>query len=247
MRETRVPLERRGDIHLATVPGIAAGQRYGFRAYGDWSVAQGRFFDPTKLLVDPYAKLLDSGFRFHADLSEPGRDTAAWVLPRASWSRPHSKPVLPLPTAFPARRPNLRAQCPWLFPSPSRSAPNSARHHRGVGTSRDNFPLSEATRKRDRTHADRGMDRRTAPAAIGAPQCLGLQSRGANGPRSAACARRTGRIARHRSCVARGGYRRHPRSSPESHWRKRYRRSDPEPARTGQSLLCPGARWQPDQ
>jgi glycogen operon protein len=77
--EIRLPLERRGDIHLATVSGIAAGQRYGFRAHGDWSPAQGHFFDPAKLLVDPYATLLDSRFRHDPSLNEYGKDTTPWV------------------------------------------------------------------------------------------------------------------------------------------------------------------------
>lgn len=78
-QETRIPLGREGDIHAATVPGIAAGQRYGFRAHGDWAPTQGRFFDPAKLLVDPYAKLLDGCFQYHPGLREPGQDTALWV------------------------------------------------------------------------------------------------------------------------------------------------------------------------
>ena len=66
--ETRLPMERQGDIHTVTVPGIASGQRYGFRAHGDWAPAQGRFFDSTKLLVDPYATLLDGAFRYDPGL-----------------------------------------------------------------------------------------------------------------------------------------------------------------------------------
>lgn len=40
------------------VPGCASGQRYGYRAYGTWAPEQGLRFDPSKVLVDPYARQL---------------------------------------------------------------------------------------------------------------------------------------------------------------------------------------------
>ena len=80
--ETCLPMERQGDIHTVTVPGIGSRQRYGFRAHGDWAPAQGRFFDPAKLLVDPYATLLDGAFRYDPGLSKYGRDTSA-LVPKA--------------------------------------------------------------------------------------------------------------------------------------------------------------------
>ncbi len=44
------------------VPGLAAGQRYGFRAHGAWQPAQGHRFNPAKLLLDPYAKAMEGDF-----------------------------------------------------------------------------------------------------------------------------------------------------------------------------------------
>ncbi len=38
------------------VPGMAAGQYYGYRAYGPFDPARGRRFDPDKLLLDPYGR-----------------------------------------------------------------------------------------------------------------------------------------------------------------------------------------------
>ena len=38
------------------VPGVEAGQIYGFRAYGPFEPAQGLRFDPSKLLLDPYGR-----------------------------------------------------------------------------------------------------------------------------------------------------------------------------------------------
>ena len=56
-KERRVRLE--GPVHgvfSASVPGVVAGQRYGFRAHGPWEPAAGHRYNPAKLLVDPYAR-----------------------------------------------------------------------------------------------------------------------------------------------------------------------------------------------
>ncbi len=55
--ERRIAL--RGPVHgvwHAHVPGVRAGQRYGFRAHGRWDPAAGLRYNPAKLLVDPYAR-----------------------------------------------------------------------------------------------------------------------------------------------------------------------------------------------
>jgi glycogen operon protein len=56
-RERRMPLEgpRLGVFH-GRVPGVRAGQQYGFRAHGPWEPAYGLRYNPAKLLVDPYAR-----------------------------------------------------------------------------------------------------------------------------------------------------------------------------------------------
>lgn len=46
------------DVWHAFVPGLTAGAVYGFRARGPWSPTQGKWFNPHKLLLDPYAKAL---------------------------------------------------------------------------------------------------------------------------------------------------------------------------------------------
>jgi len=38
------------------VPGVTAGQRYGFRAHGEWDPVAGLRYNPAKLLLDPYAR-----------------------------------------------------------------------------------------------------------------------------------------------------------------------------------------------
>ncbi len=81
-RERRIALTREGDIFTAFVPGIEADQRYGYRAAGLWMPERSHLFDPSKLLVDPYALVLDQPFRFDPSLSAHGADTAA-LVPKA--------------------------------------------------------------------------------------------------------------------------------------------------------------------
>ncbi|MCU4184552.1 glycogen debranching protein GlgX [Acidiferrimicrobium sp. IK] len=43
-------------------PGVAPGQRYGFRVHGPWAPADGLYCNPSKLLLDPYAKAVSGGY-----------------------------------------------------------------------------------------------------------------------------------------------------------------------------------------
>ncbi|MDP9800142.1 glycogen operon protein [Arcanobacterium wilhelmae] len=60
LTETRVEL-REVDAHVfhCYLPGIRPGQRYGFRVYGPYDPASGNRCDPSKILLDPYAKAID--------------------------------------------------------------------------------------------------------------------------------------------------------------------------------------------
>ena len=82
-REQRIAMERdpKG-TWSAHLPGIGPGQRYGFRADGPHAPAHGHWFDPAKLLVDPFATRIDRPFAWHAALAAPrgtGPDTAPLV------------------------------------------------------------------------------------------------------------------------------------------------------------------------
>lgn len=80
--ETRHVMEREGDTWVATSPRDLAGARYGYRATGPWAPEAGCWFDPAKLLVDPYAVELDRRFIQNPALAEHGTDTAP-IVPRA--------------------------------------------------------------------------------------------------------------------------------------------------------------------
>ncbi|WP_244466866.1 glycogen debranching protein GlgX [Devosia geojensis] len=73
------------NIHAVRIAGLGPGTRYGFRADGEYNPAQGYFFDPNKLLVDPYARRLDRVFVRSPRLRLPredGVDTAP-LIPKA--------------------------------------------------------------------------------------------------------------------------------------------------------------------
>ena len=67
--EIRVNLEE-VDNHVwhAYLPGVLPGQRYGYRVHGPWDPANGKRCDPSKLLVDPYARAFDGEFDGHSSL-----------------------------------------------------------------------------------------------------------------------------------------------------------------------------------
>lgn len=55
---------RTGNVFHGHFEGIAAGQRYGLRAYGPYAPQEGQRFNPAKLLADPYALMLDRPFAY---------------------------------------------------------------------------------------------------------------------------------------------------------------------------------------
>ena len=67
--ETRFSLaHREGPIWHGYLAGIRAGQRYGYRVYGPWRPEQGWRFNPAKILIDPYAHLLDGDLTYAPEI-----------------------------------------------------------------------------------------------------------------------------------------------------------------------------------
>ena len=77
------------------LPGCKSGQRYGYRVHGTWAPEKGLRFNPSKLLIDPYARALEGEFRwsgavFDFDLStqhgkgplQPNRTDSAPFVPK---------------------------------------------------------------------------------------------------------------------------------------------------------------------
>jgi len=88
-REVRVPLElTTGEVWHGYLPGVGPGQRYGFRVDGPFAPGEGLRHNPSKLLLDPYARAVDGELRLDGAVfgSLPGRDhvqdhrdSAPWV------------------------------------------------------------------------------------------------------------------------------------------------------------------------
>jgi glycogen operon protein len=82
----RIELDVHADnIRAGLIAGIGAGTRYGLRADGRYDPDQGFFFDPNKLLVDPYARQLDRAYVRTPKLRLPREaafDTAS-LVPKA--------------------------------------------------------------------------------------------------------------------------------------------------------------------
>lgn len=80
----RLPMARHGRVFSLFAPGVGAGTHYGLRADGPYDPAGGLWFDPAKLLLDPYATRIDQPFAYHATLAERRRgsgDTAS-LMPK---------------------------------------------------------------------------------------------------------------------------------------------------------------------
>jgi glycogen operon protein len=71
---------RSGDYWHAQVDGIGAGQLYGYRVAGPNELASGLRFEPTKLLVDPYALAVANTERYERARAEQSVDNAAVAM-----------------------------------------------------------------------------------------------------------------------------------------------------------------------
>jgi len=82
----RLELHPEGEgVHALFVAGLGSGTRYGFRADGDYAPERGLWFDPDKLLTDPYAVGIDRPYAHDWRLAQrrgEGADTAP-LMPKA--------------------------------------------------------------------------------------------------------------------------------------------------------------------
>jgi isoamylase len=63
--ETQLVLpDRDADVWHGFVPGVGPGQAYGFRVSGPFDPGHGLRYNPTKLLLDPYARAIEGDVRF---------------------------------------------------------------------------------------------------------------------------------------------------------------------------------------
>lgn len=83
--------EQTNKVWHVFVPGLAAGQLYGYRVHGPYRPDEGHRFNPNKLVIDPYAKATSGPVKWNdavfgytighpdADLSFDERDSAPYV------------------------------------------------------------------------------------------------------------------------------------------------------------------------
>lgn len=83
----RIPLPNRtGHVWHGQLEGVTAGQRYGYRVDGLYEPEQGHLFNESKLLIDPYAKLLSRTLEWHRSLlieQGQGNSDSAQCVPKA--------------------------------------------------------------------------------------------------------------------------------------------------------------------
>ncbi|WP_027060519.1 glycogen debranching protein GlgX [Mesorhizobium loti] len=95
----RMEMKPEGEVvHALFVSGLAAGTRYGFRADGDYAPERGLWFDPDKLLTDPYAVEIDRPYAYHWRLAakrNEGADTAPLMPKAVATALPKAVPALP--------------------------------------------------------------------------------------------------------------------------------------------------------
>ena len=97
-RETRIRLpEVDGFVWHGYLPGVGPGQRYGYRVHGPYDRGAGLRCNPTKLLLDPYAKAIDGKVDWHPSLfsydfdypDDRNDDDSAPFLPKAVVVNPY--------------------------------------------------------------------------------------------------------------------------------------------------------------
>jgi glycogen debranching enzyme GlgX/4-alpha-glucanotransferase len=96
------------DVFHGAIGGVGPGARYGLRAYGPWAPHEGHRFNPSKLLIDPYATALDRPFVLHPSMFDwppgteifapPNQTDSAPFMPKAIIEPPEADAILsPLP------------------------------------------------------------------------------------------------------------------------------------------------------
>lgn len=82
--------QRSGDIWHAEIRGCGPQQKYGYRVHGPWNPAGGHFFNPNKLLIDPFARAFSEPAVFHSSmLSKEKPSSGEASIPSREDSAPH--------------------------------------------------------------------------------------------------------------------------------------------------------------
>ena len=74
VRSFNLPANENGVWH-GYLPGCKPGQHYGYRVHGPWQPESGLRFNPSKLLIDPYARVMHGSFQWSGALYDFDRST----------------------------------------------------------------------------------------------------------------------------------------------------------------------------
>ena len=99
-------------IWFGYLPGCEPGQRYGYRVHGPWAPADGLRFNPSKLLIDPYARAMEGSVQWTGAILDFDHSTVGGALRPNQTDSAGSMPkcVVTGPLAdFSAARPRI----PW--------------------------------------------------------------------------------------------------------------------------------------
>jgi glycogen operon protein len=111
-RETRIALEESTHhVWHGYLPQVGPGQRYGFRVAGPFDPSQGLRYNPSNLLLDPYAKAIEGDFRLDNAVfgSVPGKDR----LPQNRDSAPYVPKSVVVHDVFPWGEDHHRPHYAW--------------------------------------------------------------------------------------------------------------------------------------
>jgi glycogen debranching enzyme GlgX/4-alpha-glucanotransferase len=81
--------EKTGDIFHGFIGDVPVGSRYGLRGHGPFVPSEGHRFNPSKLLIDPYARAIDRPFKLHPSMfgstpdgNAPDSEDSAPAMPK---------------------------------------------------------------------------------------------------------------------------------------------------------------------
>jgi isoamylase len=100
----RLPLTERTELvwHVF-VDGLAPGQLYGYRIDGPWNPQEGQYFNPAKLLLDPYARAINAAVTHHntqLPYDYRGEDEGRFLRPNDEDSGPAMPKCVVIDPAF---------------------------------------------------------------------------------------------------------------------------------------------------
>ena len=95
------------------IPGIQAGAIYGFRAYGPWDPQRGLFYNPAKVMIDPYARAVAQMPALHSSLFAHQVDAEMLPIPGMERSNEDSAPFAALGAVTEQRPDAEHVRVPW--------------------------------------------------------------------------------------------------------------------------------------